>query len=307
VILNKKKGRLIMSTLISTSVEQAPFARMITNHVDGSADVITFGIGDMVNDLRYVEDEEIKVITGKVKAFGINVKKLAKVSSIPTRYQEYTFTDYVELISITIDKSTHNHSDIVTINAREIVEFEGVTDVTSVHVQYDMHINVVQKYDDGTETIVTLIPGDQISELVTKNSVAGKPNIEGSFRYNKFVYAKSNVTNTGLIIKSLIFMNSKVVYNIPIDRIIKITGIANKAETAEDVAGTIADTDNTGVNITSGVILEDAVSIDREFYISGANYGTPANTGKRATSEIIEGESTFAGLIVNVPFVFVPE
>ena len=286
-----------MSTLISTNITQNPFARMLTTHVDGTIEEFDFAIGDLVENLRYIEDEEIKTITGKVRAFKINIKRLAKVSSIPTRYQDYTFTEDVELLSITFDCSTHNHSNLVTIDSKEIVEFEGVEDVTSVHVLYDMKVDVTQIYDDESVSTVSLTPGDQIAELVAKNSVAGKPNIEGSFRYNKFVYAKSNETNTGLIIKSLIFMNSKVVYNIPIDRIIKISGIADEAVEPSEITNAINDENSTGVNIVADVVCEDAVTINKEFYISGANYGTPANTGKRATSEIIEGESTFAGLI----------
>ena len=285
-----------MSTLISTEISQDLYTIIETTHTDNTVDKAEYHIGDLVENLRYIEKEEIKTITGKIKAFNINIKKYAKVSSLITRYQEDTFSDDVELISIVIDASSHYRSNLVTVTAKEIVENVDVTDVKSVKSVLKLEANIKQTYDDNNVTEVRLVPGMMISNIVIKNTVAGKANIEGSYKFNKFVYNKDNNTNTGLVIKSIVISNSKLALSVSIDRIVSISGEMNVADNTDSITEILSDESSTGVSI-SALKYTDAINIEKDFSITGANYGAVANTGKRATSYAVSGETILSGPI----------
>ena len=188
-----------MSRVVNIDVKPITAACMVTTHSDGSFETFVMKPDDMVEDLRYVDKGIIKTISGRVSSIRVSCLKVTKVKvATPVDY----FSKDVSILSIDIDASTAMQSNIVTVNAREIVEFADVTDVTSVHVIAHPIVDMDITYSDETVEHQSLEVGDYL-ENVEIMTGPGKPDMTGSFKVAAFAYTakynKPDITGAYLI------------------------------------------------------------------------------------------------------------
>ena len=225
-----------MARVINKTFNVDFFANVRTTKADGSTLVRTFKVGDVVENLRYIENEELKTISGRVT--NIICKDVSKtlVSSNPVD----TFSKDVIITRIVIDASKEYESSIINVNAREIVEDEGVTDVVHVDVYPTIAMSLTNTYTDGTSDTDEFTIGQTLRNDIIMNTIRGNGDITGNFVLVTISYI---MKNSVLSVKSLILkdeLTGKVI-SVTIDRIISIGEVGETIDWSKPVEVT---TDN---------------------------------------------------------------
>ena len=130
-----------MARLINTTMVQNLYVNVKTIFTNETYSERKFTIDDMVEDLRYAENGEIKTITGRVASINYTMKAQLKWNS---RNPSDTLAEDMTLKSITIDVSDQYHSNLVTVPCKEILEDQGANNVKMVQcipqIKFDVNI-----------------------------------------------------------------------------------------------------------------------------------------------------------------------
>lgn len=177
-----------MARLVKSVQGQLIRCNIITEFTDGSTSVKTVKVGDVVEGLRYVENQQVLSVTGKITAMNLACEEVTPVDKADPK--DY-FAQDVKVASLVIDASEQYSSNVVTVNAREIVEDAGVENVERVYVQAVPDITLEMTYTDGRVVRQDLEVGDVLCDMVIMTR-PGMPDIKGNFRLPAFKYSSIN-------------------------------------------------------------------------------------------------------------------
>ena len=229
-----------MARLISTKITQHIDDVIRTNLSSGSYIEEIIKKDDIVEGLRYVEDGEVKSITGRVD----DIIYSAKYTNVNLKKPADYFASDVKSQYIVVDASEEYKSNLVSVNSKEVVEHEGVEDVASVFVTTLPSVDLEMTYSDETVVKNTVKVGDVIKNAVIMTA-PGKPDITGDFKVAAFAYrnkitsGKSSVSIYGMY---LIPMSNSYSSNIVVnfENIISFEVIETKTVSASDSLGEVA-------------------------------------------------------------------
>lgn len=174
-----------MARLVNSVESQIVTCKVVTKFEDGNESSKVITVGDVVEGLRYIENHQLLSISGKVKEIGISCPSVTPVDYLnPVDY----FAKDCIITSLVVDASEQYESKVVTVNAREIVEDEGVLNVVKVDVIAVPNITLEMSYTDGTTVHQDIAVGDVICDAVIMTS-PGKPDIKGDFVIAAFKYS----------------------------------------------------------------------------------------------------------------------
>lgn len=297
-----------MARVVSIQSKAVVSLSIITRFADGTDSTRTFKVGDTVENLRYIENGEVKTVSGHVDDITFNVRSSTINSGMNAKN---TFGRDVRAINVVIDGSDVYDSKLYTIPVKEIVEDEGVENVIKVDNVTSIVVDITIEYSDGTIEETSLEPGD-IVDATIMNSVRGKPDYEG--RYSLVAFTYKNVNNqpsiTGMGLKNV--DTGKMVVT-SIGRIIKIHEIptakvtdfadiapflAEKFATEDEVAITLAG-DVTVPERTDGKIVTTMINAGKKLTVdlAGHKFATKAYAFYVNGGEIAISDSTGNGKI----------
>lgn len=171
-----------MARLINNSVAPETAVKLIIHFEDNSSAEKLIRINDEVENLRYIENEELKVVSGVVEKIGTNV---TKVTSVRLNAVVDNFAKDVKFRNVTVDASEHFDSQLITFPVKEIVEDEGTVNVTKIDfIPYPI-VKMDMEYTDGSSNNVELVVGDVLGDLV---AVGNKTLIKGTFKIGAMYY-----------------------------------------------------------------------------------------------------------------------
>ena len=183
-----------MGRHISTKWSTIINAKVIINHVDGSATENTYKVDDMVENLGYVDNGELIYITGRVSKILTQLKNKPVVKNT-TEIQDTSIKD-IKIPGINIDCSEHFASNVLTLDVMEIVENSGIENVTSVRVIPELSVDLtVSTEDDGDIVLDGLVVGSHVAfDTKSNGSVNGI--------ITKFLYKNTDngVKTTALVV-----------------------------------------------------------------------------------------------------------
>ena len=190
-----------MARLIKTVEGQLVRCNIKTEFADGTYTIREIALNDIVEGLRYVENEQMKTVSGRVAAIKTICNSVTNVSM--TNPKDY-FAKDVMISALSIDASEQYHSDLVSVPGREIVENEGEVDVVKVSVSARPEVLLEMTYTDGTTVQQAVTVGDVLCNMVIKTS-PGKSDITGNFHVAAFLYTSmnQNVNISGMYLTSL--------------------------------------------------------------------------------------------------------
>ena len=208
-----------MARMIKNTEKQIISCFVVTKFTDGTESEKQINVGDIVEGLRYVVNEEVVSLTGKVKSISTSISSVTAVNKADP--QDY-FSKDVIVKSITIDCSEQYESNVVVVPAREIVEDEGVLNVEMVYVKSAVKLTMDMEYTDGSIANQDLEVGDVLVDFKAMSGTPGTPDIKGDFKFRAFQYKAVNTLPelTGLYLKPLAGGDAVVV---PFKNIISFT------------------------------------------------------------------------------------
>ena len=179
-----------MARLVKTTVTSDILCNVVTSFEDGSSDTRQIKAGDILEDgIRYVQSNQTKTVVGRVTVIGTVMP--SKPSNINLNDPVDNFANDVKIGSITVDKSEQYKASTVSVPGREVVENEGVENVTSVHCVAYPKVTLTMSYTDGSSVDHVLEVGN-VLKYVKIMDKPGKPDIEGSFKIMAFGYTQNN-------------------------------------------------------------------------------------------------------------------
>ena len=164
-----------------------------------------YKIGDVVENLRYVKDGDIEVVSGRITEIKYT---MATRLTWNKKDPKDTLAKDMVINSLVLDVSEQYESKFVTVPAREIVEFEEEKDVVRMKYEPFVLFTMDLKYSDLTEQHVEISVGDtfdnvRIINLLNATTIG--PDITGKFEVVGFSYAVSagKFTVNGIAFKNM--------------------------------------------------------------------------------------------------------
>ena len=106
-----------MARLVSNSAAPETAVKMIIHFEDNTSSEKLIRINDTVENLRYIENEELKVISGVVDKIGTNI---TKVTGVKLNKVVDNFAKDVKFRHMTVDASEHFDSQLISFPVKEI-------------------------------------------------------------------------------------------------------------------------------------------------------------------------------------------
>ena len=171
-----------MARMVKNTEKQVIVAEIITRFSDGTSSTKSLKPGDIVENLRYVKNEEVVSISGRVSQI---TTSCAKVTKVNTKKVEDYFSKDVQIKNIIIDASEQYQSKLITVPAKEIVEDEGLTDVIKMDIVAHPIMTMDMEYTDGSIVNQELEVGDVITDTVILND---GEKLTGTYKIRAFYY-----------------------------------------------------------------------------------------------------------------------
>ena len=189
-----------MARLVSNNKEMILSVNIITVFEDGTETVRNFKTGDIVNNLRYVNNNDISIVSGKIT--GVSYSIATKVSFNKSKPAD-TLSNDITPISFTIDASKEYESNIVTIPLNEVVEWEDETNVARMKYGVAVAYKMTMRYSDNSIKELNIEVGDTFNNVRIINPNDLGNDITGKFTVDAFAYKldAKRLVITGLVLR----------------------------------------------------------------------------------------------------------
>lgn len=254
---------------------------------DGSVHTEHFHVGDVINDLKYVKDEEIETVTGKLTK--INCTLVSGYKTLITK-SNTKFSDLYTVQSITVDCSSEFNSDVRTISIADLIGHDvNETDVKRVFATAEGIFTLSVKLSDETSTETTVHEGDLLLGVEYLPETPGDT-LFGDFTIGNFIY--KNLTANSYEVTGFRFINDEFPNGtiIPILAIKSCGATPTEVSTPEEFANAITAITGKGqVTMTSDIIptatIKSAEGSDVIINLNGHSLVAP---------EAVNGRSLYA-------------
>ena len=289
-----------MARLIKNTQKATLGVRISTVMETGAIDR-DFKIGDVIEGLRYVVDGGVEVVSGRLTEIKYT---MAPRLSFNKKAPADTLANDLTVNSLVLDASAAYESKIVTVPAREIVEFEGETNVVRMIYKPFLVYEMEMKYSDLSVKPASIQIGDVFDNVRIMNLVGSGigPDITGKFEVTAFAYASQSGK---LAVNGIVFRNTDtgevVVANL--NHILALNELFTYELDEEHIADVIANlADGDTLTVTSALDTSDTQILINKKNIT-LNLENSVTTDGRDTSGIaVEGGSailTGSGQMIN--------
>ena len=189
-----------MARLIKNDRSMILGIKIATIFEDGSSKERVFKVGDIIDGLRYVEDGSIVTVSGKIT--NINYTMPTKLTWNKNNPSDTLSVD-MTINSIELDASSLYEANVVTVDAAEIVEWEGEEDVKRILITPQVTYQMEMHYSNRTTQIAEIRVGDVFDKVRIMN-----PNDLGNDKTGKFTvigFAYKLGTNKTVVITGIAF------------------------------------------------------------------------------------------------------
>ena len=288
-----------MARLIKMTNEAILNVTVQTLFEDGSITERNLGIGDVVENLRFVKDGELVTVSGKVT--NINYTLPSRISFNKNKPTD-TFSTDVTVSTIEIDASEQYASNIIVVPAIEIVEDEGVENVERIKFFATLEFKMNMFYSNRSSVELSLKVGDRVDGVKIMTSTPGV-DIIGTFDVIAFSYVRNNVSK--FTVNGIAFKNVEdgTIVVADLDKILELAELMTYEPTsAADMVSMLLDArDGEVVKLASNIdATEDLVTVESKdvtLNLAGKTFtvNSSATTGlavKNGGTLTIDGDGT---------------
>lgn len=286
-----------MARLIKSKHNVERYVTLSTVYSDHQVDR-RFTANDIVENLRYVDNGEIKIVSGRINAIGYTVKD--PISFDPKNPKD-TLTDDMVLTNLVIDNSEQYKASNVVVPLREIVEFDGEEDTEPVvRMKYSPYVMVGMElyYSNYAVDRASIEIGDTFDNVRIMNPSDIGNDIKGKFKVTAFAYEKkgNDLNVIGLVMNNLEVGNTIIV---PFDRILALNEVydydVTSPEAIAEILQNLADGDSlvfgTEIDTTGNTVILDKKDVTVE--LNDAD--VVADSSHTGGFKITGGSTTFVG------------
>lgn len=269
-------------------------AKIVSYLEDKSTVEVELYPGDIVTDLSYVENGEVVKITGKIKSISHYFKS---ITNKPNHLKKSNLKKDAVVTSIVVDASTEYDSKIIEIPVKEVLEYGTTEKVTKVRVVPIMNVDFSLMMSDKSESEITF---SEDQNLFSVTLMEKGNEVQKDCRIIQFKHVYSNKNKQVDVVGMVVETSDGDVRSIPFEAIKSVGKEGITVETMDDldnILSSAGSSDEVGGVVLPAATATQALAISGSLTVQGAKAAVPANTGARATSEIGEDETVFAGNI----------
>lgn len=226
-----------MARMIKTIKSVNLWAKLSTVHEDSTSTERKYTIGDIVENLRYVSDGEVVVVSGRITDITYTpARKLAWDKNNPTNAIATDMT----LDSLVLDTSTQYNASSTTVPFKEIVEFDGEENVVRMKYEPFFVCDLELHYSDYKVQKCNIEAGDTFDNVRILDLANIGTDITGKFEVIGFAYALATgkINVTGIAFKNVDTGNSVVA---DFDKILALNEVySHDITTPEAIADVLA-------------------------------------------------------------------
>ena len=278
-----------MARIVNTVMTPIITLAIQTIYKNGDIDEVEYKKEDIVTDMRYIQDNTLKTVTGRVTDITFLSRQLSRNYTDITKVKS-SFASDVTAQELLIDCSSEYHSNIIPVQVREIVESLNAVDVERMKYYLKYGVDFSVELTDGTVNTFTIHEGQNVVGLT-------------------YLYRGKEVTCDAKVVAyqydrnampvNLVIITDGKVRRIPALSVKSVEDVSSPVPSTESVADAIANTTN-GKLFLGGGVFEESVVINKDIAISGANAGIPANTpvgrmGAREKETVLNGTFNVSG------------
>lgn len=252
---------------------------------DDSVLEAAYSIGDLVSDLRYIEGQEIKTVTGKLSKVNYNNLQIVRNYGVPATLRSY-FADDVLPESIEIDCSEQYSSNVVTIPCNEIIEDTGVENVKRMKVYMKYGARFTSFLTNMDENDFTIWEGQTIQGLVYMDRNC---DVESDVKVVTYQY------DANLVPTNMIAIENGVTKNINIITIKDMATVIPQTNVNDDINAALSNSETGMVVLGTGEFTQD-LTLTQNTTICGAWAGING-VSRKNDPESFGDETVISGTI----------
>lgn len=252
---------------------------------DGSVYSEHFHVGDIIEDLKYVKNEAVETVSGRVtRIYYQLLSTFKKNNTNPAK----RFNDIFGVTSIQIDCSTQYKSDVRTVYVRDIIGHNvNETDVERMVITPESILDLEVSLSDNTKTTVSVHEGDM---LLGMKYISPTGDVSGNFNIENFVYGSISGASfkvEGLRLKNI---DTEQIVIVPVLAVKSCGKTPVEVSTAEDFANEVANISGIAqINLAASITPETAVRVNE-----GANLILNLNGCSVIAPEAVNDRSIYA-------------
>ena len=277
-----------MKKLVKTTTYVSIGAKVINYLASGGTEQIIINNGDVVTDLKYIDNEEVKTITGKV----VDIGTIFYRESTGRKNTNSLLTKDAKISSITIDASKKQEACVVQIPKDSLLDYGASEEVERVEWVPYIEATICPTLSDGSESEVTLKEGTVLVNPAAIDGIVYRNIEDGIYTVKSFLY--KFVPNKKAISVVGVNLVGEKTYQLSFTDFLDMGSEAVVADSSE-FSSAFDSVEDGGALVTNAGEVVDAVTINKSIIISGAQASISAATGARATDEIEEDETVLKG------------
>lgn len=281
-----------MARLVKSGISPVTSFVIQTILEDDSVIEKEYKIGDMMEELRYIQNQEILTVTGKLSKINYNNLQIARNYGIPATLRSH-FADDVIPVSIVVDCSAQYESKLIEIPCMEIIEDKDQKNVKRMKCHMKYGARFTSTLTDGEENDFTIWEGQDIQGLVYMDRGG---DVKSNVRVVTFVY------DANLVPSNMICIENGVTKNLPIVAIKDIGDVIPATEATEGAVAEAVKAAKSGMialtagEFTEGINLSELPEDVKELTVRGAWAGINANA-RKADPDLFGEETVVSGTI----------
>jgi hypothetical protein len=247
---------------------------------------------DNVTDLKYIDNDEVKTITGRVADIKIqfNQSSLNRIKTYDSKLDEDA-----DVVSIDIDNSTANNASIVTIEKKNLLEYNVGNDVAKLEIIPTIKTKMTAVKSDGSEESIDIVEGTYLFGVELIKGIH-EETVKGNYQVASFLYGLNKQRSKVSVIG--INLVGDTYERVAFEDFTDIGSLGVKA-TVSDLTSKLQSGEKdktTGVVVDSGEVA-DALTLQDSVVISGAKSTVPATNPSRANDTIAPDETVIKGAL----------
>jgi len=275
-----------MSRIVKTSTKVKLGMKIANYYTDKTNSSTTLFVDDIVTDMKYIEDSELKTATGRISAIDVNFLKVSK---------DFDVLDDAKIGNIVVDASKAKQSKLITIPSEELIEYNAeAKEVQYVKATPVLIVDFKSTLSDGSSSSMTFTQGMNLFNVEIQKYDAV---LKGDFVVKAFMY-KINHNYGKPVVYGMILegeTEEKVLFED-----IKSCGsegiVVTETDNLSDViAG--ASSDETVGFVLPAAKFSDALTIGNKVTIVGNKEAETASCGARATDAIAGNETVILNTV----------
>ena len=190
---------IILARMFKSTVDIV-YGVNLTTVFEDSENTRSYKVGDVIEGLRYINNEEIEKVSGRLKSVGFSTPSTLNFNPADPKD---TLSQDMLLKTLNLDASEQYNAKSVAVPVHEVVEFDGEENVTRMKYSPYYVANMELKYSNYKIDHQSIEVGDTFTNVRIMNPSKPGDDITGKFKVIAFAYTDKTLKPMGIALENV--------------------------------------------------------------------------------------------------------